>query len=320
MITSTYRWRSGRVIRMAVIGSVLLHVLIFFIVLKSSGILSLMRFHFPKPKDEEISMSSAIRLDKRPKPVRVAPPPKAVQPRPRSVRAQQRPLVRPEEAAPAERSKTKNELSKPLPHAPLQAKTTQREKRVTVTPTAPPIKAPKQIAVADRGSAVQNEERQAQQPSRRSQFSEEQLARIQNDLSRTISRSRADTNPLIVPHQEEATAPKRYQIQTLGNIDDIKMYAGVCYPTPGAKQWQHSGLDYYYLTCNVQTMAGGVERQLMPWPARFAPNRDPFNGSLSPTQIQRLPVPGPEAGWKLQPGEQTTPEMRDYARRNGVEI
>jgi len=317
MITSSYRWRSDRVFRTAVIASVVLHVLLFFLALKSTGLLTYLRFT-QKPKDEQIAMSSAIRLDKRPKPVLAAPKPKPVRPRPKSIESQQRPLVTPQEAAPAERSKAINELSKSVPKALLQAKTTQREKRVTVTPTAPPVKPPKQVASADRGTSVREERRALQRPTRRSQFSEEQLARIQSDLSRAISQSRSDTNPLVVPRQEQAAAPKHYAIQTLGSIDDMKMYAGVCYPNRDS--WQRNGYNYYYLTCNVQTLAGGVERQAMPWPVHFLPNRDPFNGSLSPTQAQRLPVPGPDPDYKLPAGAQISPEMRDYAHRHGVDL
>ena len=98
MITSNYRWRSSRIFRAAVIASILVHLIAFFLVLKATGLLAFINVRTP-PKDEDITVarSSAVKIEKRPKPVQV-PRPQPVRPRPKSAESQPRPAVVPQDA------------------------------------------------------------------------------------------------------------------------------------------------------------------------------------------------------------------------------
>jgi hypothetical protein len=259
-----------------------------------------------KPDKEVVTLSSAIRLDKRAKPVPVAKP-KSQPPRPRSPESPPNPQTLPELPAPA---KVVHELAKSAPNAPpnptplpSQASTALPEKRV-----------------ADLQKPAERAER-PRQATLPSHLSQEEISRIENDLSRTIAQARSDTNPLAVPRQAPA-APRRYTMQMNGVAGDPRNYQGTCEPT--GTSWQDKGFDFYYVACNVLTFKGTVERQPMPWPVHYPPNRDPFNGSMTAAQVERMNrevgVPGPAPDFKLPSGAYASPEMRDYARRHGVEI
>jgi len=254
-----------------------------------------------QPEKEVVTMSSAIRLDKRPKPVPDAKA-RSRPPQPRSPQSPPNPQTLPVLPAPAN---VVHELAKSVPTAAPNP---------TPLPTRAPTALPeKRVAALQRPAEHAARPRQATLPSR---LSEEQLARIENDLSRTIAQARSDTNPLAIPRQTPGST-RRYRMQMLGTNSDLRGYQGVCDPI---KFWVQNGLDYYYVSCNVQISDGDLQRQAMPWPIHFPPNRDPFNGTMSAEETQRTPVPGPEPGWKLPPGAFASPEMRDYARRHGFDI
>jgi len=293
--------RERRFLLIALVSSIVVHLLGALIYVQGSGLLAKVPFLRP-PEKEVVTLSSAIRIDKRPKPVPVQKP-KAQPPRPRTPLSPPNPQTLPELPAPA---KVVHELAKTVPTA---------QPNPSAPPTAEPSALPeRQVASLQQPLHRPGRPRQATVPS----LSQEELARIENDLSRTIAQARSDANPLAVPRQGPAAATRRYRMQMLGSSSDLKGYQGICEPT--RPMWQQNGYDYYYVSCNVQKADGNLERQAMPWPIHFSPNRDPFNGSMSPNEVQRVPVPGPDPDFKLPPGAYASPEMRDYAHRHGVEI
>jgi hypothetical protein len=314
------RRREDRIFRIAILGSLAVHLLVAFFYIWGTDQLTKTRlFALPRPQPTEdvVMLSSSLRLEKRPKPEPVSRP-RPQQPRPRSIEAPPNPETLPQRLEPQslpEPSKVLHELAKNAPHAPVVPPKTQREQRVTQMQTAPPTHAPRTPAPEHR-IAYQRTPQNPRNPSNPSHLSQEAIAKIESDLSRTIAEARNESNPLNVPHQPPA-ATRHFGIQIPGIVGDLRGYEGICEPV---KFFPHNGLNYYYVICNVAITDGSVQRQSMPWPIHFSPNRDPFNGSMSSQEITRFPVPGPDPGWRLPPGTTTTPEMRDYAHRHGVDI
>jgi hypothetical protein len=208
----------------------------------------------------------------------------------------------------------RHELAKNAPQAPPNQEKTQKEQRVTQTPTAPPTTSPQK----ERRVAYLRPPQLPRRASQPSHLSQQEIEQIQNDMAHEIAQSRITTNEVLHVPNQPPSAPKHYAIQMNGVAGDLRGYEGVC--EPNAPVFYHNGYDYYYVICNVQTMAGGLERQQMPWPVHYSPNQDPFNGSMQCQSVCSQPVPGPDPGWKLPPGKMTTPEMIDYAKKHGVNI
>jgi outer membrane biosynthesis protein TonB len=311
--------RERRFLWAAIVISALVHLLIFLIYFRGAELLAKAHFRIPvplaTPKEEVVMLSSALTLSKK---AHIAPvaKPRPQKPQPQSPESPPNPETLPQTlTAPSfpEPSKMLHELSKNAPTAPPNKPKTQKEKRVTQTPTAPPTTSPRK----DQRVAYLRPPQLPRHASQPSHLSQEQLQQIQSDMAHEIAIVRNNTNPLRVA-PATPSAPKRYGIQMNGVAGDLRGYEGVC--EPNGPSFPHDGQNYYYVICNVQTMAGGLERQAMPWPIHYPPNRDPFNGSMGWQQVRDMPVPGPDPGWKLPSGKATTPEMIDYAKRHGVNI
>jgi hypothetical protein len=325
--------RRGRGLEFALVASMLVHLLLALFYFKGEEILTKLHVPIaiphPHPTEEVVTTSSAITLDRRarPKPASAPAHPQAQRPQPRSPQSPANPATAarvPQLEAPSIPlpSQARHEVAKNVPTAPPIPPKTRKERQVTDTPSAPPrsqrTPGPESRVALDQPTKIRKREpaQLPRNPSNPSQLSQERIQQIESDLSRTIAQARSDTNPLRVPPQP-ATAPKHYTIQMQNVAGDLRGYQGVCDPI---RDWQSDGYDYYYVSCNVLLANGNLERQPMPWPIHFRPNQDPFNGSMSQSQIQRVPVPGPDPGWKLPPGGQASSEMRDYARRHGIDI
>ncbi len=147
----------------------------------------------------------------------------------------------------------------------------------------------------------------------RPQFSAQQLARIESHLAATIADARSGIDPVRVP-PEPIAAPKHYSADFSAFDGAIGRHHGLCDPTTS---WKDGGWDYYYVACNVHFPDGHTERQGVPWPIRFQPNDDPFNGT---TNGREKPLAPPLPGWHLQPGQTVSDQLRDYAHEKGVDI
>jgi hypothetical protein len=324
--------RRKRSLEYGIVGSMLVHLLIALFYFQGQALLTRMhvRFPHPQPTEEAVTISSSITLDKRARPKIVPQPaqPKPQQPQPRRPQSQPNPatvaqMPKFEQPSIPVPSKLRHELSKNVPAAAPIPPKTQHEKQVTDTPTAPPIHTPQtpgpesRVALQQRTKAQQQAAQIRRNPSQPSQFSEQQIEKIQSELSQTIAQARSETNPLRVPPQP-ATAPKHYGLQMQAAVGNLRGYQGLCDPL--RDPWQSNGYNYYYVACNVQFSDGLFERQAVPWPVRFRPNQDPFNGSMSPAQVQRMPLPGPEPDYKLPAGTPVSKELRKYAHDRGVDI
>jgi hypothetical protein len=319
----------GKVLRIAVIGSVLVHLLIALFYVGTSGLLSKLHLvpQVKPPEEQVVSLSSSLKIQKRPRPKPV-PPVEMHQPQPRpqqpaAAAVQSQPVPQRVAQAPAAPPpvpvKQHHELSKEAPSAPPEPPRTIRatpEAQYTNPPSPPPSAPPsatpnneKRVALAQHPTPTE----QNQHPSHSSRMSQQQIAAVERDLSRTIAQARADTNPLIVPHQEDEGSPKHYAIQMRGAMSRMRSAQGMCDPI---KDWYSDGFDYYYVACNVQFSDGGYERQPVPWPVRFKPRSDPFNGTLT----QSVPLAGPLPGWQLPPGTPISKELLQYARQTGYNL
>jgi hypothetical protein len=295
--------RERRFLTIALIASIAVHLIGALFYFRATDLLAKVHVPFAKPPEKEVvTLSSAIRLDKRPKPVPVARP-KSQPPRPRSPQSPPNSETLPQLPAP---SNVVHELAKSAPSAPPNP---------TPLPTREPTSSPEK-----RVAALPRPRERAEQPRRatlRSHLSTEEIARIENDLSRTIAQARSDANPLAVPRATPGSS-RRYKVQMLGALGDMRSYQGICDPI--REPWRQNGNNYYYVACNVQFSDGTFERQAVPWPIHFAPNRDPFQGTMSMQEALHSPLPGPEPGWKLPPGETVSKELRQYAHERGVDI
>lgn len=272
----------------ALVGSLLLHVLflLFIPVLRSV----LAPFEAPlTAKAHETITIERLAIERRPKRRR---PQVAARPAPR-LRALRTAIVpapalpQPRVAVvPVARQPRRPELSKFAPHAPAAA---------PVARLAYQNAAPRSKPVAPRG---------------RRQLSAQVLANVENDLGAAIARDRSGLDPLSVRSQGEAPETKRIG-PDYANIEFGGH--GVCHPI---KDWTDGGWDYYYVACNVHIDDGSVQLQGVPWPIRFPPNRDPFNGTLQHDAPVAMPLPG----WHLAPGEILSEQLRQYAHEHGVDL
>jgi hypothetical protein len=348
MISDVERPDPGnRIFRIALAVSLVVHLLVGFLVYESSSDVRrvLARFAHPQPKptDEVVTLSTAIRIEKRAK----------AQPQPHVVRVAKQPPQRPQprvvpqpEAAPAVAalpppvvartpvpqapSREKHELAKPAPSAPPEPPKTTVAKLDTTTPTAPPATPkPERAASTPRPQAppqtvaeIQHPEavtqpappRHPERSSRSAQFSEAQLEQIQHDLAKTIVQARVENNPLSNV-QKPVTIPAavhRSAIDFAALAGDMREAQGLCDPIRG---WQADGWDYYYATCTIEEPDGSIARKAMPWPVRWRPRYDPWTGYA---RIATGPMPLPPPGWR--PTGPIDPDFIPYLRKNGYPI
>jgi hypothetical protein len=150
-------------------------------------------------------------------------------------------------------------------------------------------------------------------PAKQNVLSQTKIAALNREFAQKIAEARAGDSPLNVP-QETPEPPAHFRSKFKGGDIDLGGAHGLCDPV---QSWQADGFDYYYLACNVVFDDGHEERQGVPWPVRYPPRADPFNGTLNEGQ---QPIPGPMVGFKLGPGQYVSKELREYAHEHGVDI
>jgi hypothetical protein len=295
MITTTYEWRGQRILRVTVIASLVVHVIFFLLAFWVIGVATKI---FPAPhikpetkdKDEIVTISSAPRMAKKAVPVPVVRP-KAVPrpPQPQSIPRQElipHPLHQPVAVVPP--SRELHELAKQAPSALPNPPKTIRERKVTDEPSAPPRTPSPEKVVARADQAPRS---LPQRSSHSAQFSEQQLAQINRDLSRTIAQARSANDPLRVPNQPPAASFKRYRVQMLGALGPMRNGEGYYFPIRG---WHNGGYDYYYVSYEFTYADGTYESGGVPWPIRFLPSEDPFaNPEIGKLRRTQLPPPPP---------------------------
>jgi|GEM_PF-1173701 len=310
MITTAEPRGSGRVLRLALVASILAHLLaglIFFAVSdEARRLLARFDLHHPvKQENETVAMSTALRLEKRTRSTaggrpRALRPQHAARPRPRTRPAPQVGARVPHAAArprPVERRPAvpKHELAKVVPRA----------KAVPHTRAAP----------EQRIAALQREQQRSERraASRASRLSQAQIAKIERDLAKTIAEARAEAAPLSDTHSRTIpVATRHYTLDFSGIGKDLRRAEGIC---RGIKSWQQDGWDYYWDSCEVQEPDGAVREKPLPWPVRYRPQADPNLGT-GPDHAPVLPVPG----WQPDPEHPIDPDFIPYLRANGYSV
>ena len=98
MITTSEGWRSERVFRFTLLVSVLLHLIVGVFAFHTFDMVARMLAVHDKSKDEIVTISSAITIAKKPKPVPVSRPVRSQRPTPR-VQPQPRVAPQPQQVA-----------------------------------------------------------------------------------------------------------------------------------------------------------------------------------------------------------------------------
>lgn len=306
------RRRSGRIFRTAIVGSLLVHALAFFLYGVASLRLAHLRFglaHPTPPPNAVVSISNSIKIEKRaklrpqPRSHAAAPRPRQQQPRPRRFAsvpqpvpvplAVPKPLAEPQTRALHELSKT---LPSAAPNPPRTIKATAQPK--PVPSPAPTTGAPQRVALAQRPTQSQ----------RQSQLTQAQIAQMNEAFNKTLAELRRESDPLRVK-PDEVAGPKRYRMQMNGINSDLRHGQGYYYPL---KEWSSAdGYNYYYVTYEFTWADGTLEHGSVPWPIRFRPREDPF-ANPGNSGLEHVPLPPPLPGWKLPPGERVGKALRDY--------
>ena len=277
--------------RVAIVASLVLHVVLLVLVFR------LHLFKAPRPfaSPEIVTVHQILRIAHKPRVVE----------RP-VVAAHPRPITR---AAP--RPQTAPHVTR-KPVIPKSIVPTLAPER----PIAAPPHAPARIATRPAPHAVHvpvsSGATAVPAPQAKSRLSGAQIARIEGDLSNSIAQDRAGIDPLRAEPGAVAT-PKHFTPDFSGLTASIDHEHGLCDPI---KDWTEDGWNYYYVACNVQTESGLSKRESVPWPIRFDPSDDPFNG----TAHRNMPVAMPLPGWHLPPGETVSDGLREYAHEHGVEL
>jgi hypothetical protein len=280
-MTSTSETRqSARVFRIALIGSLVFHLLLGAVAFHAFDALTrLSRLAEKPPKEQDIvTVSSAIKLERRAKPVPVARPAHSSLARRSAPAAPPKPVAAVEPKPVVEPRQRKPELAQQAPTAP------------PAPPTQTPRDAPhvQHVAMVQHPPAVSR----AAQPSAHSgRYSDEQIAQIQQDLEKTIAQARTANDPLRAVPKETPGAPKRFHIQMEGRFGDLSSGEGFYYPIRG---WKSGGLDYYYVSYEFTWEDGTYETGSVPWPIHFDPARDPFT---NPGMGEHTPLPPPPSGF-----------------------
>jgi hypothetical protein len=151
------------------------------------------------------------------------------------------------------------------------------------------------------------------QPEHAPQYSGARLAQITRDLGAAIAADRAASGNVLAGTASQPNYEKHYAADdsafTAGGLGS----RGNCSPI---KSWEADGYNYYFVNCNVRFSDGTFEVEPVPWPVRFKPNKDPFDGTFAGFSPLAMPLPG----WTLPPGETVGKGLRQYAVDHGVEL
>jgi outer membrane biosynthesis protein TonB len=266
--------------------SILVHMLgfLFFIATQKFTLAALPRPH-PTQTPDFVTLSQAIRIEKKavpvpvPRPQRQQPPPaqpvRPAEPHRVAVQPQPQPtVVMPTLPPPVETAKP--EVSKPGPKA-----------KPTVAPT------PVRVAAAP--------------PARPDSLNSQRIAQLEQTFSKTISQARSQANPLRVNPATPA-APKQYKMQFEGHFGPLHNGQGEYWP---AQSWREANANCYYMQYDFVYEDGRFERGSVPWPVCFSERSDPFE-SGDVARARRTPLPPPPPGWTLQNVASLGKALRPY--------
>lgn len=302
MISATDEPRDSRVVRIAVIGSIAFHLIAFLL----AGFVG-RPFHAvfrPKDKPEMVTLSQAITIDKRRKPVPVpVPVPRpAVAPQPRP---QQRSAQALAQAPDFPKYKEQKLIKLPEPAA--------KRKPEVATTVKSDVERRKQIADTSAQGHEPAEpskshgEKQTGTPS----LSSAQLAQLDAQFSKTIADARAQHDPMnnTAKSQPVSIAKSTFQVKGPGMLNPGE---GECIPI---KYWEQSGYHYYFMKYRYAYADGTQESGVVPWAVRYLPKHDPI--VLAQTTRGAVPCPiYPVPGFVMPSNEKLTPFLRMFLPEN----
>ena len=226
------------------------------------------------------------------------PPPRvAVQPEPKPVLPQ--PVVKPEppkpksEPPPPKPRTIRQEIAKAVPTAEPQT--------AKVEATGAPKKTPAQVAYTnpDAESKTQREPGSPQQqPVRPSKprLTEEQIAALESQFSRTIAQQRAMSQAMAAPTEQPQTM-KRYAFQFQGRQGALRRGEGWLSTLSEFRCGPNGAFNCHYLHYEYVWPDGTYESGDVPWPVGYPRNADPWDPP--PSRPIQLPLPPPMPGWQL---------------------
>jgi len=313
--------KTGRILRVAVIGSILVHVLVALLIIGASDALRrlLPPLTVQPPPNETVSVSTALRLERRPRPApahaartaRGGTPVRTLHPTPR--------LAASRSAVPKHRSATTRktvpasaprELARLAPHA---------------TPV-PPVTAPRTPGPRDPERVQRSATRVAYAPQhpvpksaaetgRATRYSGAQLAAIENDLAQSIAHDRSAASPLsnVARPVHPATVVRQQAVNFSGVDARMRGFEGLCDPI---KSWPVGPYMYFYVTCRVTHDDGLIREEALPWPIRYPARRLSYDED-GPQLPPGAPVPPPLPGWHADPAQKLDPDVILYLQKHG---
>src|SRR5579872_6522611 len=196
--------RRGRALEIAIVISVLLHILVGgFATYRYPMIAKMLEKHFRMPKQHEMAaLSTTIRIEKRTKP-RVAP---AVRPQPRVMPVRPQPRVMPRVA---QLPTVEKQPVAPRPKPTEIAKIVPRAKVVQAThpvPKGEQITAKQPAKVALNVPTTKNAQK----------MTDQQIEQMEQRFAQTIAVARANSDPTRVPPASQPATMKRAKLDITG--------------------------------------------------------------------------------------------------------
>ena len=304
--------RRRPIFAIAIAFSVLLHLVLAFFYLSANHtfgkqLAALLPHPRPTPSVDQIELSDAIKLEKRTvhvptpaqKPVPPKPPPRvAVRPEPKPVIPQ--PVVKPEPPKP--------KVAPPPPPKPRTIRKEIAKAEPTAAPltakaeaTGAPKKTPAQVAYTNPDAESQQREpaAPAQQPVRPSKprLTEEQIAALESQFSKTIQQQRAMSQALTAVPSAEPETMKRYAFQFQGRQGALRRGEGWLSSLSEFRCGPGGSMLCHYLHYEYVWPDGTYESGDVPWPVGYPRNADPWDPP--PARPIQLPLPPPMPGWQL---------------------
>ena len=240
MISMAERPRTGRILEIAIVVSILLHLLLGGFFTGHHPLLAkLLPRIQPTPERRDMAaLSTAVTIEKRIRP-RVAPPQKPVPPQPQVV-----PRV----------------AAVPVPQAAVAPR--RREEIAKIVPRATPM----QVArIAPPRAPAQK-------------LSQQQIAAMEQRFAQTIAMARAANDPTRVPPQESSSTMKRAHLDIAGVDELMRRGEGILTPKDWfvAKNSAGDSVTCYYVDYQIQFSDGGFDQGPVYWPICYRAREDPF--------------------------------------------
>lgn len=253
----------------------------------------------PTPPPEIVALSDAITIEKR-----TVPPPRHRAPRPRPVR-------RPRQVAQAPLPRTLQFPTVPplLPTA-APVPTLAPTPRPTTEPTSEPTYRPVHGTIHHARAVPAEEPRPREQPEKsevrraapatKNGFSQEQIAALDAQFSKTISQAQHALYEVPPQRRPPARAPSQPQYEAVmsGTPEQYFSAQGDCSPI---EEGRAGNTNYYYLRCLIRYSDGYFENVSFPWPHVFPRGKDPIDMTRHTGVRYSFPMQAPPPGFALPP-------------------